>query len=104
MPKIVKYEIETDVPEDDTFETTRIVIEKKITRVTTVTDSEGNIVSNRRAPIETSETTIDEGISAIGAISKTPATVVIMETDAGLTEEGVQRNAARNARPANRKL
>ena len=90
MARIVRYKIIPAQPEDDTFMTTKYTMTESVMEMTQETDDNGNVISMRNMPDTRSKLNIKEGISAVGKISRQEAKVIILETDEGLTEEGLK--------------
>lgn len=89
MPKIKKFKIKSDYPEDETFDVTKVTVHKITEKHTQETDEFGNVISGRRIPQTSSEKETNEGIVAYGKQSRKKAHVTVLETDEGLTKEGL---------------
>lgn len=93
--RIVKYRIESQAPEDETFEVTKETKVIVTTKLTQETDDCGNLISFRHPyPVHPPQNSIEETITAIGKQSKMPAKVVILETDEGPTKEFINEAEA----------
>jgi hypothetical protein len=93
MARIVRFKIIPAQPEDDTFMTTKHTITESIMEMTQETDYNGNVISMRNIPDTKSKLNIKKGVSAVGKISRQEAKVIILETDEGLTEEGLKEKS-----------
>lgn len=99
MSTIKKFKIVSKYPEDETFELTKIMVQKTIYTTITEVDESGNYISLRGNALTTdSKIEVNEGMSAIGKQSGQPAQVIILETDTGLTEDGKKEMQDRDNR------
>ena len=104
MPNIIKYQIVSSDDIDETFDITKKIITYSTIENTFEGDDAGNIISGRRPlPPPKSERRVDEEIIAIGKQSGKAAKVIILETNEGMTEEGMAQlqDDGQRSRPIN---
>jgi len=89
--RVLKYKIQKTEASDETFLLTRATKSIVVSKFTQEVDENGNMISARQTPIvEPPTTSNEETLTAIGLPSQAPAIVVVLETDKGLTEEGIK--------------
>ena len=104
--RITKFKIEPINPntgekfsEDETFEVTRETRMITKSRYMQETDENGNLISDRHPyPMTPPENETIESITATGMQRKQPSTVIILETDKGLTQEGLDLDKSNTSR------